>query len=76
MARPPNGGRACRQGAQDGASGLFPFLSLGRSSTGNLGRSLVAARGEGSEGEGFVGADAGFVPPDSARGRWMKMDGS
>jgi hypothetical protein len=23
-----------------------------------------------------MGADAGFVPPDSARGRWMKMDGS
>jgi hypothetical protein len=59
----------------------FPLLALGRSSAGNLGHSLVAVQGEGSEGErnwtlGFVGADASFVPPDSARGHWMKMDGS
>jgi hypothetical protein len=51
MARPPNGGHARRRGAQDGASGPFPLLVLGRSTAGNLGRSLVAARGEGSEGE-------------------------
>jgi hypothetical protein len=75
------GGHARRRGAQDSAAGPFPLLMLGRSSADNLGCSLVAARGEGSEGEqnwtlGFMGANAGFVPPDSTCGRWMKMDGS
>jgi hypothetical protein len=81
MARPPNGGRARWRGAQDGASDPFPLLAMGLSSVGNLSRSLIVARGEGSEGEqnwtlGFMGADTGFVPPDSACGHWMKMDGS
>jgi hypothetical protein len=80
-ARPPNGGRAHQRGAQDVASGPFPLLALGHSSAGTLGRLLVAARGEGSEGErnwllGFMGVDADFVPSDSAHGHWMKMDGS
>jgi hypothetical protein len=44
VARPPNGGRARRRGAQDGASGTFPLLALGRSSADDLGRSLAAAR--------------------------------
>jgi hypothetical protein len=42
-ARPPNGGRARRRGAQDGVTGPFPLLALGHSSAGSLGRSLVAA---------------------------------
>jgi hypothetical protein len=44
MARPPNGGRAHRRGAQDGASGTLPPLALGRSSADELGRVLAAAR--------------------------------
>jgi hypothetical protein len=52
MARPPNGGRARRRGAQDGTTGPFPLLALGRSSVGSLGRSLVVAWVEESEGEG------------------------
>jgi hypothetical protein len=44
VARPSNGGRAYRQGAQDGASGTFPLLALGRSSADELGRLLAAAR--------------------------------
>jgi hypothetical protein len=43
VARPPNGGRAHQGGAQDGASGTFPLLALGRSSTDELGRLLAAA---------------------------------
>jgi hypothetical protein len=43
VARPPNGGRARRRGAQDGTSGSFPLLALGRSSADELGRSVVAA---------------------------------
>jgi hypothetical protein len=44
VARPPNSGRAHRRGAQDGASGTFPLLALGRSSVDELGRLLAAAR--------------------------------
>jgi hypothetical protein len=44
VARPPNGGRAHRRGAQDGASGMFPLLVLGHSSADELGRSLAAAQ--------------------------------
>jgi hypothetical protein len=44
VARPPSGGRAHRRGAQDGASGTFPLLALGRSSADELGRLLAAAR--------------------------------
>jgi hypothetical protein len=44
VARPPNGGHARWRGAQDGASGTFPLLALGRSSADELGRSLIAAR--------------------------------
>jgi hypothetical protein len=74
-------GALAGEGLKTAPRARFPLLALGRSSAGNLGRSLVAARGEGSERErnwtlGFVGTDAGFVPSDSARGRWMKMDGS
>jgi hypothetical protein len=43
VARPPNGGHACRRGAQGGASGSFPLLALGRLSADELGRSLAAA---------------------------------
>jgi hypothetical protein len=42
--RPPSGGRAHRRGAQDGASGTFPLLALGRSSADELGRLLATAR--------------------------------
>jgi hypothetical protein len=44
VARPPNGGRARRRGAQDGALGLFLLLVMGHSSADELGRSLAAAR--------------------------------
>jgi hypothetical protein len=44
VARPPSGGRTHRRGAQDGASGTFPLLALGRSSDDELGRLLAAAR--------------------------------
>jgi hypothetical protein len=44
VVRPPNGGRARRRGAQDGVSGSFPLLALGRSSADELGHSLVVAR--------------------------------
>jgi hypothetical protein len=44
VARPPNGGRAHQRGAQDGASGTFPLLALGRSSADELGRLLATAR--------------------------------
>jgi hypothetical protein len=44
VAHPPKGGRAHRRGAQDGASGTFPLLALGRSSVDELGRLLTAAR--------------------------------
>jgi hypothetical protein len=44
VARPPNGERACRRGAQDGALGSFPLLALGRSSADELSHSLTAAR--------------------------------
>jgi hypothetical protein len=44
VVRPPNGGRAHRRGAQDGASGTLPPLALGRSSADELGRLLAAAR--------------------------------
>jgi hypothetical protein len=43
-ARPPNGGRAHRRGAQDGASGMLHPLALGRSSADELGQVLAAAR--------------------------------
>jgi hypothetical protein len=52
MARPPNGERACRRGAQDDSTCPFPLLALGRLSADSLGRSLVAAWVEESEGEG------------------------
>jgi hypothetical protein len=54
---------------------------LGRSTAGNLGHSLVAARGEGSEGERMNarvsgdGAGTGFDLPGSTRARPMGMDG-
>jgi hypothetical protein len=72
---------ARRRGAQDGTSGPFPLLALGRSTAGNLGHSLVAARGEGSEGERMNarvsgdGAGTGFDLPGSTRARPMGMDG-
>jgi hypothetical protein len=44
VARQPNGGRAHQRGAQDGTSGSFPLLALGRLSADELGRSLAAAR--------------------------------
>jgi hypothetical protein len=44
VTRPPNGGSARRQGAQDGASVSFPLLALGRSSADELGHSLAAMR--------------------------------
>jgi hypothetical protein len=72
---------ARRRGAQDGASGPFPLLALGRSTAGNLGHSLVAARGEGSEGERMNvrvsgdGAGIGFDLSGSTRDRPMGMDG-
>jgi hypothetical protein len=80
MARPPNGGHARRRGAQDGASGPFPLLALGRSTAGNLGRSLVAARGEGNEGERVNarvsgdGAGTDFDLSGSTRDHPMGMD--
>jgi hypothetical protein len=52
MARPPNGECARRRGAQDDVTCPFPLLALGRLSADSLGRSLVEAWVEESEGEG------------------------
>jgi hypothetical protein len=79
VARPPNGGRTHRRGAQGSASGTLPSLALvGRWSRSTALRRVSGVRAE-RKNEARVCARAverGFVRPETSRSRWIEMDGS